>query len=1140
MSGSSPNDPDATQTRLEESRGTLEPGTRLAERYRIVELLGLGGMGLVYRARDEQLDVDVALKVLRPDRATDHRMLERFRQELLLGRQVSHPNVVRIHDIGRHGDLWFLTMDYVPGRSLKDVLRREGPWPPERAAAVVREVALALDVAHAQGVVHRDLKPGNILLDEQDRPYLTDFGIARSMAETGLTQPGNIVGTPDYLAPEQARGEPVDHRADLYALGLILFELLTGDLPFASGSYSEVLAQRIHGRPRSLNETGTKASPRLRAVVERLLERDPDDRFQSGAEVAAALEGARIRRRFRLRRAGRWAAVFLAALVLLAGSFLLSRWLGHRQTGSDPATSQALGVAIFPLVDQTGRPELAWTGTGLAEILSRNLSEIRSLRVVDSLRVLRTVEDLNLEKRALTVEELRPFAELLDADRLVLGRVRSTPSGIRIDGRLLAYSPGAAPEQTFTVETGVEDQVTGLVQRWSREVRRRLELPSADAPARPLSTSPEALARYTRGVESLSRGASVEAVEHLEAAVDIDPAMAAAWLRLSTAYQQTGRWQDSLDAVRRALAQMPEEAGRLAHEARAREAALAGDATRAAELWQRMVQRYPEDMEAKVTLTEVLGNQGRLAEATEILQAVVEAEPHHPRAWFLLGKFAILAGESRRAIDEYLVRALVVHNRLGNLQGKGDVVNALGIAHQDLGNWQEAAVHFQEAVEIRRRIGDLRGVAGSLNNLATVEALEGSYETARARLEESLDITRELGDRAGMAQIHNTLGVFEEERGHYREALEAYRQALVLRRDLGDERALAESFLNVGFAYFLLGDYDNAEVYAERALDLYRGQNNSEGIAQALQSRGQLQMVQGNWTRALESFLEALRLARDLDFPVLRAVSLGNLGRVAQLQGRYRAALESYGDALAVLEGLGDVRGLSEYTLYEASTLLDLGQLDVTAEALDRVRAWQREGGRRDQRAELQRLEARMALAEGRLGAAGRLFREALETAEDAATPADALASALGLVHVALAAGNASAALQRLRALEPRITGLGHVPLALELACAEAEAELAANRPAEAEAAARRGVTLARKHEPVAVGLCLHLQLARALDAQGRGEEAERAWREAAAQVERLRDGLTPEERASLDRRPDVRSVLKRAAEAQAEIRSAA
>ena len=267
-------------------------GTRLAGRYRLLELVGAGGMGMVYRAHDEQLDLPVAVKVLRPGLVRDVQRLGRFKQELVLARQVSHPNVVRTHDIGSDGETVFLTMDFVPGRSLDDWLAEEGKLSPERAVAIGRQIASALAAAHEAGVVHRDLKPANVLVEESGRTAIADFGIARSLAATGSgpTLPGTVMGTPDYLSPEQARGEEVDGRADLFALGLILYEMLTGALPFAGGSHAEVMAQHATGTARDLSATGV-AVPRLLAeIVRKLLQRDPARRYQSAREVLADLD----------------------------------------------------------------------------------------------------------------------------------------------------------------------------------------------------------------------------------------------------------------------------------------------------------------------------------------------------------------------------------------------------------------------------------------------------------------------------------------------------------------------------------------------------------------------------------------------------------------------------------------------------------------------------------------------------------------------------------------------------------------------------------------------------------------------------------------------------------------------------------
>ena len=210
------------ETRVEhDPMRRLAPGARVAGRYRIVELCGVGGMGLVYRADDEELSLPVALKVLRPELSADPSLLDRFRRELVLGRQVSHPNVVRIHDIGQDGDLHFLTMDYVEGRSLRQWMEERGRMDEATAVSILRAVTEALAVAHRAGVIHRDLKPSNILIDASERPHVSDFGLARSLAASGLTRAGTVMGTPDYLSPEQARGEPVDARTDLYALGII-------------------------------------------------------------------------------------------------------------------------------------------------------------------------------------------------------------------------------------------------------------------------------------------------------------------------------------------------------------------------------------------------------------------------------------------------------------------------------------------------------------------------------------------------------------------------------------------------------------------------------------------------------------------------------------------------------------------------------------------------------------------------------------------------------------------------------------------------------------------------------------------------------------------------------------------------------
>ncbi|NNF15625.1 MAG: serine/threonine protein kinase [Gammaproteobacteria bacterium] len=225
MTSDSDSSLDATRTSQAHSR-LLRSGDVLAERYRIEDTIGVGAMGTVYRAYDTRLDLVVALKILHASIADDSNSIQRFESELKLARQISHPNVVRIHDIGEHETLSFLSMDLIPGRPLDDILNTDGKLDPERATKIAAGIARGLNAAHAQHVVHRDLKPANILVDDNDNAVITDFGVARSAASARLTQTGYFVGTPDYLAPEQARGGEIDGRSDIYALGLILYEML--------------------------------------------------------------------------------------------------------------------------------------------------------------------------------------------------------------------------------------------------------------------------------------------------------------------------------------------------------------------------------------------------------------------------------------------------------------------------------------------------------------------------------------------------------------------------------------------------------------------------------------------------------------------------------------------------------------------------------------------------------------------------------------------------------------------------------------------------------------------------------------------------------------------------------------------------
>src|SRR6266566_2783962 len=268
----------------------LEPGAVLAQRYEILEILGEGGMGAVYKAMDRELSRPVALKVIRPDLAGNQAILDRFKQELLLAREVTHKNVIRIYDLGEAEGMKFITMEYVEGKDLRTLINEKNKLAPEEAVEIMQQVCRALEAAHSVGIIHRDLKPQNVMRDKAGRILVMDFGLARTLQGDGMTQTGALVGTMEYMSPEQALAKELDQRSDIFSAGLIFYELLTGVMPYRADSALASLIRRTQERAKPISDHDSTIPQSLTNIVSKCLEREPAARYQTAKELLADLE----------------------------------------------------------------------------------------------------------------------------------------------------------------------------------------------------------------------------------------------------------------------------------------------------------------------------------------------------------------------------------------------------------------------------------------------------------------------------------------------------------------------------------------------------------------------------------------------------------------------------------------------------------------------------------------------------------------------------------------------------------------------------------------------------------------------------------------------------------------------------------
>ena len=551
----------------------LQPGDLIGARYEILALLGEGGMGAVYKAQDMEVDRTVALKLIRPELASNPAILARFKQELLTASQVTHKNVIRIYDIAEADGVKFITMEFVEGDDLRRILTNAGKLPIERAVEIIRQVCLALEAAHSAGIIHRDLKPQNIMEDSKTgRILVMDFGLARTMGGDGMTQTGALLGTIEYMSPEQSMGKALDQRSDIFAVGLIFYELLIGKTPYKADTAMASLLRRNQERAVPAAELDATVPKALSDIVSKCLERDLEHRYQNVQEILYDLEafqGAKptlasitlpkIIEPPKPATHWKWIGIGALAIAMLAGGLAFKAGVFH-STGSTSGEVKGpeLSLAILPFQNSTQDPALDQYGSNLADLLATAVGQSAHLRTVSPDRLHQALTDLHITAgTAFDPSMLANVASNSNADNLVWGKYFKDGDKLQIKATVSDIKQNR--DATVEVKAANPNDISATVTQLAEEIRQKLAL-SKDvqnelkaSSYQPSAKSSAALNAYMQGLQLRRQGKNLEAVKQFQAAVGSDQEFALAYSRLAETNVALGHDPEAEQASRKAV-----------------------------------------------------------------------------------------------------------------------------------------------------------------------------------------------------------------------------------------------------------------------------------------------------------------------------------------------------------------------------------------------------------------------------------------------------------------------------------------------------------------------------------------------------------------------------------------------------------
>jgi len=880
---------------LEVPMKELEIGGTFSRKYKILDEIGKGGMGVVYKALDSEIKEDVAIKILKPEIAQDKSIIERFRNELKIARKISHKNVCRMYDLNKEEGTYYITMEYVPGEDLKDVIRRDETLSTEKAISIAKQVCEGLVEAHRLGVVHRDLKPQNIMIDAEGEAKVMDFGIARSVEAPGVTATGMIIGTPDYISPEQAEGEEADQRSDIYALGVILYEMVTGSVPFKGDTALSVALKhktKIPLDPRKLNPRLSEDLSRLTLVC---MEKDKERRYQTAEALLADLRNIEddlpLGTKMRPRRETFVASLirkklFIPALVVALLIIALAVWqlLPHKETISSPMGKPSLAILYFK--NSTGDDNLDIWKSALSDLLISDLSQSKHLDVLSTDKLFSILRKLNiLDAKTYATEDLRALASQGGVTHILQGIIAKSGNTFRIN-TMIQDSSTMKIIGSDMVEGEGEKSFFPMVDELNRKIKANFNLSAEqiagdiDVEAEKITTSsPEAYRYYSKGKNMLwIEGDRRKAIEFFEKAIAVDPEFAAAYMEMAKAYGVWGYPAKRREYLQKALElsdRMP--AGELYRIRGTFYFQTEETLDKAIEAFNELLELYPDDIDGNHLLGYVYGRLEMWDKAIERYRVNVDNRIDSAPSYANLAGAYLAKGLKDKASE-------VLNDYINNIKNTELVRYHSGIIYLCQGKYELALAEADKAYTLNpndyrplRLKGEIYHCQGDFIiaeeeyqklferkegsakfwgriRLSALCLSRGKYEESKIQQKKGIELAEEVNEKSWKSWFHSYLAYVYLKLGYPEMALEecnrAWNNAVEANSSYRKRRALHFK----GLSYIDMELMDEARRAADQIEELFQNVANKKAVRSFNHLLGLIELKKDNYAKSIEYF----------------------------------------------------------------------------------------------------------------------------------------------------------------------------------------------------------------------------------------------------------------------------------------------